>query len=93
MVDVLSRHPVSGVECVDVVQRFVLETLAKLELGLLARPPDQELAYHSRHGRITFSRLDAGSAMNVVVDRDCDIFIVTVSHDRPRRINVDSGAV
>ena len=74
--DVVSWQPISGAEGVDVVQRFVLETLEPLELGLFSRPANQEIAHYGGHRGIAFGGLDAGAAVNVVIDCDCDIFHV-----------------
>ena len=74
--DFVSWQPISGAERVDAVQRFVLETLEPLELGLFSRPANQEITHYGGHRGIAFGRLDAGTAMGVVVDGDCDIFHV-----------------
>ena len=72
--EVVSWQSISGAEGVDVVQRYVLETLEALEPGLLSRPENQELAQHGGHRGSKFGRLDAGAAMDVVVDGDRDGF-------------------
>ena len=74
--DFVSWQPISGAERVDVVQRFVPETLEPLELGLFSRPANQEITHYGGHRGIAFGRLDASAAMDVVVDDDCDIFPV-----------------
>ena len=67
-------HPVSSAKRIDVTQRVVLETLAAVELGLLARPADQKFADCRRHGGAPFRSLNTCAPMHVVVNCDCDIF-------------------